>query len=196
MIEKPKSSFLKKATESDLQDEESMHYSQTSDPQKRDARPGKIQIQGGNDDESTPLLEPKSECTQSWFQTRFPTMDILLRSPRLMTAIGGSFTQVLLVTAFDPILPLFVNRTFGWGPAGGGLIFMTICVPAVLGGLSGALADVYGPKRVSLIGFTLAIPSLGALVVITHDALFMQVLLCVLLTLAGMYLLPPGMMYG
>ena len=91
----------------------------------------------------------------------------------------------MLVTAFDPILPIFVNRTFGWGPAGGGLIFLTICVPAVLGSLSGALADVYGPKLISLIGFTLAIPSLAALAAITHDALFMKVLLCILLTLAG-----------
>lgn len=66
-----------------------------------------------------------------------------------------------------------------------GLIFLTICVPAVLGGLSGALSDVYGPKLISLIGFTVAIPSLAALSAITHDALFMKVLLCVLLTLAG-----------
>ena len=71
-----------------------------------------------------------------------------------------------------------------------GLIFLTICLPALLGGPSGALADIYGPKIISLIGFTITIPSLAALSVVTYDALFMEVLLCVLLTLAGVYLLP------
>lgn len=147
---------------------------------------------GEEHDERSPLLHRESNQPNAWLGNTFPTMTILIHSPRLMAAIGGSFTQTMLVTAFDPILPLFVHRTFGWGPTGGGLIFLTICLPALLGGLTGALADIYGPKFVSLIGFAIAIPSLAALSAITYDAIFMEVLLCVLLTFSGKYF-PPSL---
>ena len=46
-----------------------------------------------DDHESTPLLYHEAENPQSWVQKRFPTVAVLLRSPRLMTAIGGAFSK-------------------------------------------------------------------------------------------------------
>ena len=145
----------------------------------------KVDALGDRSHEETPLLHLEAVKAQNWFTTTFPTMTILVHSPRFMAAVGGSFTQTMLVAAFDPILPLFVHRTFGWGPTGSGLIFLAISLPSLLGSLAGALSDAYGPKSVSLIGFAISIPSLAALSAITYNATVMKVLLCVLLTLVG-----------
>lgn len=103
-------------SESNSEDNESVRQADIWEPQER----GKL---SDRDHEITPLLRQKSTRGESWFRVRFPTVTVLLQSPRLMAAVGGAFTQALLVTAFDPILPLFVYRTFGWGPTGGGRSF-------------------------------------------------------------------------
>ena len=106
----------------DSQNEDRATGTDIMESQKHGAGPtgSKTREVGEGDHEATPLLRQNSKGPQSWLHANFPTATTLLGSPRLMAAIGGAFTQTLLVTAFDPILPLFVNRTFGWGPTGSG----------------------------------------------------------------------------
>ena len=79
----------------DSQNEESMRHAGIMESQKGSA--GSISSYTrksiGDDYENTPLLQHKSDRTKSWFQEQLPTVSILLRSPRLMTAIGGSFSK-------------------------------------------------------------------------------------------------------
>ena len=79
----------------DSQNEESIRHARIAESQKNSA--GTISSYTrksiGDDYENTPLLHDKSDRTKPWFQARLPTVAILLRSPRLMTAIGGSFSK-------------------------------------------------------------------------------------------------------
>ena len=103
-----------------------------------------------------------------WFRSAFPRTATLLSSPRLSAAVYGCFTYGTVICSFDAILPLFVNRTFGWDSQGVGLIFLALTVPALAGVAFGAVSDRYGPKRVSLSGFVIASVSL-ALLAFVHD---------------------------
>ena len=79
----------------DSQDEESMRHAGIAESQKGSA--GLISSYTrksiGDDHENTPLLQHQPDRHKSWFQVKFPTVAVLLRSPRLMTAIGGAFSK-------------------------------------------------------------------------------------------------------
>ena len=136
-------------------------------------------------DETSPLLAKDDQRSTSWFQRTFPTMSILLGSPRLMTAVYGVFTHTTLIASFDAILPQFVKRTFGWTSTGAGLIFLAITIPSLLGPVVGALSDRYGTKKISLVGFATTIPFLALLGVVNGPELAYQVLLVVLLVITS-----------
>ena len=147
-------------------------------------------------DETSPLLpflrtlEHPSSPKKPWLARAFPAMNVLLRSRRLMTAVYGCFTHTTLIAAFDAILPLFVKRTFGWGSAGAGSIFLAITVPSLLGPAVGALSDRYGTKRVALLGFAIAGPFLALLALVVGQGPAYQVLLVGLLVCTSRSLLP------
>lgn len=105
-----------------------------------------------------------------WFRNAFPRMATLLSSPRLLAAVYGCFTYGTVICSFDAILPLFVNRTFGWDSQGVGLIFLALTVPALAGAAFGAVSDRYGPKRVALSGFVIASLSLVILAFVRNDS--------------------------
>ena len=132
-----------------------------------------------------PVITKVRRNPVSWFKHTFPTMSCLLSSPRLAAAVYGCFTHTTLIAAFDAILPLFVKRTFGWTSTGAGLIFLAITIPSLLGAAFGALSDRYGPKIVSLVGFTITIPALAFLGLVTSPVLGQQALLVVLLVIIG-----------
>lgn len=141
-------------------------------------------------DETSTLLPrkvPPPEKKSSWFSRKFPTMALLLSSPRLRAAIYGCFTSATVTATFDAILPMFVKRTFHWNSAGAGLIFLAITVPSLLGTAIGGISDTYGTRRVSLVGFALTTPSLALLGVVHDDTLVNKVLLPVILVSVGKY---------
>lgn len=139
-------------------------------------------------DECSPLL-PR-QPNKSWFATNFPMTTVLLSSPRLNAAVYGGFIHTLIIVSFDTILPLFVNRTFGWKSTAGGLIFLTLTVPSLLSSFIGILSDRCGARLVALCGFAILIPSLAFLGLCNDDSMRSKVLLGALLALIGRFPAP------
>ena len=127
--------------------------------------------------------------------SQVPSLVILLKSPRVSSAVYGIFVNFALLAAFDGSLPLFVKRTFGWGSLGAGLIFLCIALPTLTAPLVGMLSDKYGPRWLAVCGFVLMIPSLVLLRQITHDAAEQLVLLCALLALFGTFIRESSNLY-
>ncbi|KAK5048501.1 hypothetical protein LTR84_005591 [Exophiala bonariae] len=113
----------------------------------------------------------------------------LVRSPRLLTALYGTFLNEALVASLCAILPLYASRTFHWNSLISGLLFLTIAIPGFCGPLAGYLADKIGARPVAIAGFLLTAPTLAALRFVEDvggkDQLGQKVLLCVLLVLSG-----------
>lgn len=122
---------------------------------------------------------PKSP-DKAW---KAPPLMVLLGSPRVLTDLYGVWVAVTILVAFDSALPLFVERTFGWGSTGGGLIFLTITIPLLAAPLAGRLSDLYDTRWISVIGFVLAGLFTALLVLVRRDGILQVVLLCSLLTL-------------
>ncbi|KAH6712857.1 MFS transporter-like protein [Leptodontidium sp. MPI-SDFR-AT-0119] len=120
--------------------------------------------------------------------TKWPPVLTLLKSRRLLTALWGWIVQGSQVTAFDSVIPLYVERTFGWNSTGAGLIFLAIMIPGFAAPLVGWASDKYGPRWLTVIGFMLAVPFWVLLRLVTHDSLGQKVLLCALLFLIGITL--------
>jgi MFS family permease len=83
------------------------------------------------------------QAPQSLDDTTRPLKQLatLLRSPRLLVSLWGTFVVSLVLTSFDSVLPLFVEEVFGWRQTGQGLIFIALVVPHILDPLLGSLVD-------------------------------------------------------
>lgn len=112
-------------------------------------------------------------------------MVILLKSPRILTALYGVFVYFTLLACFDAVLPLYVTETFGWNSLGGGLIFLCVALPSLGAPLAGMVSDRHGPRWITVCGFVFTAPSLVLLRLIMHRTLSQKILLCALLTLSG-----------
>lgn len=115
----------------------------------------------------------------------------LLKSSRVLIDLYGVMITVTLLVTFDSALPLFVERTFGWGPTGGGLIFLAITLPILAAPLAGKLADQHGSHLLTASFFLVGTVFAVLMVLITHNSIQQIVLLCLLLTLYGRYCLLP-----
>ena len=106
------------------------------------------------DDTSEPMRhEPGSTSTVDLKRSRlarrlqeglvacFLTMYALLNSPKVAAELYGAFINISLLSSFDGILSLFVQKTFGWGSAGAGVIFLAISIPSPGAPIVGALSD-------------------------------------------------------
>ncbi|KAK3613677.1 hypothetical protein LTR56_027741, partial [Elasticomyces elasticus] len=134
------------------------------------------------------LTTTAAESSMREPKTIIPAGLRLLRSSRLLSALWACLTQATLQTAFDATLPLFVKETFHWTPVGAGLVFLPLMCPCLLGPLIGHMTDKHGPKWYSTAGFVLACPALVLLRQVRHDNTGQKLLLCVLLTVAGLAL--------
>lgn len=121
--------------------------------------------------------------------TRFPPVISLLTSKRLLAALWGCTVQASLMTAFDSVVPLFVEQTFHWGSIGAGLIFLALVIPAFIAPLVGYIADSQGPRWLVVAGFILALPFWVLLRLVTTDTINQKVLFCALLALIGVCLI-------
>ena len=128
----------------------------------------------------TPQVEAPAP-SQLWNATK-----LLLSSRRLLAALFCTIIQAMLLTAWDAVLPLYVNKLFGWHSIGGGLILLPLILPSFLAPLVGIWTDKKGPKWPCVIGFLFAIPFLILLRLVDHDGIRQVVLLCALLALVGL----------
>ena len=144
-------------------------------------------LEAYNDSASTTNHQDVSDSRNTRFCSigSLPPVITLLGSLRLLTALWGSLVQAVILCAFDSVLPLFVHRTFGWGSTGAGLIFLPTVIPSFTAPFIGHIADKYGPRWLSAVGFVIAVPSLVLLRLVTHHSIRQVTLLCTLLTLLG-----------
>ena len=131
----------------------------------------------------TPRDEPQDG--RSVFSRRLLVTKALFKSTRILTACFGIFIHITVITAFDAVLPIYVNKTFGWHSTGAGLIFLAISIPAISGAAVGDASDRFGPRKVALCGFAIAIPSIALLGLVNHNSTGQVVLLCAILAFIG-----------
>ncbi|CAK7562385.1 MAG: hypothetical protein SEPTF4163_000228 [Sporothrix epigloea] len=128
---------------------------------------------------------PSNPAESSTFQR----VCTLLRLRRLIFALLGCTIDAGVLTAFDTVLPLFVQETFDWASTAAGLIFLSLFIPPlVLSPPVGMIADRVGTKWLSLAGFIALVPLLVCLRFIDHNSIEQKVVLGVLLSLLGVAL--------
>lgn len=158
-------------------------------------------VQGSRGDEyiasTASLMEKPSRengCNQHGEATAVPTRSKtsfwrLMLHPRLLVAFSGWLAIGIFETAFDSVLPLFVEKTYDWSVLGAGLIFIAFYLPGIIASpICGYLMDrVRHASRVLGAGGFLVLtgPSFLLLGLAEGPAVGNQVLLCVLLTLIG-----------
>ncbi|KAL8892689.1 MAG: hypothetical protein Q9205_000197 [Flavoplaca limonia] len=140
-----------------------------------------------NPSECSPRVESPSASTLKK-ASRWPSVIVLLSSRRLLSALYCALMQSALLTAWDSVLPLRVNKIFGWQSLGAGLIFLPLVLPSFLAPVVGAFSDRYGSRLPTSIGFLLATPFLVLLRLVDHGGRAQVVILCVLLACLGVAL--------
>lgn len=91
--------------------------------------------------------------------------------------------------AFDTVVPIYVKDTFSWNSTAAGLVFICVMIPGFASPIIGRLADQYGAKWFSVVGFASSIPALVCLRFVTNSTLEHKILLCALLTVLGVTLI-------
>lgn len=115
----------------------------------------------------------------------FKTLAQLLRQPRFLAALWGTFVQALINTALESTLPLLTHEIFGWDSIGAGLVFLPLILPSFLGPLVGMIGDRYGPKWLASFGFLFATPFVVCLMFVDENTIQDKFLLCGLLVGVG-----------
>jgi MFS family permease len=151
---------------------------------------------------------------------------ILLKQHRVLFTLWALTVDGLIVGAFDAvclnsteewevgslitqqIIPIFVEKTFGWGTLAAGLIFLAMATPALLEPffgmftrcdsefrslmhiklidfILGRLCDHFGVRIMTVLGYLLYAPSLVCLQFVKDNTLSHKLLLGVLMALCG-----------
>ena len=134
-------------------------------------------------DERDPLI-PKAAVSGPDKDGRM-AYPLLLRSGRILAAMGGIFTYAFVIISFEGIIPLFVKDTFHWDSEHAALTFLAWIIPGLLGPVAGSASDRFGSRWVAIGGFSFAIVPLLLMRLVTKDTTDQKVLLCSLLTLVG-----------
>ncbi|MCJ1411895.1 hypothetical protein MMC19_005987 [Ptychographa xylographoides] len=116
---------------------------------------------------------------------RLPPVITLLSSRRLLSALWCCLVQATITTAFDSVLPLYVQSTFGWSSTGAGLMFLPLIIPSLVAPVIGSVADKYGSRYLAFCGFLGTAPILVLLRLVTFNSIGQKVLLAALLALIG-----------
>lgn len=112
----------------------------------------------------------------------------LMLNPRLLAAFTGWLVVGSFETAFDSVLPIFVEQTYHWAVIGAGLIFLGFYLPGIIiSPICGYIMDRVrnSPRILCTLGFALAGPSFIMLGLAEGPQVSKQALLCVLLSLVG-----------
>lgn len=133
-------------------------------------------------DERTPLV--KSNGIKSSVVKRPPYL-ILLRSGRVLAAMGGLFTFAVVLFSFEGLVPLYVKETFHWNPTKTALIFLAWIIPGFLSPVAGNLSDRFGSRWFAVGGLLFAVPPLIFMRFAYENEIAHKVLLCGLLALVG-----------
>jgi MFS family permease len=144
--------------------------------------------QGGSASPDDRQIYESAATTTNHEVSKYPAIVTLLKSRRLLTALWGVVVQGSQNTAFDSVVPLFVQRTFHWDSTGAGLIFLAVMIPSFSAPAVGWASDNYGPRWICVGGFLSAIPFWTLLRLVDHDSIGQKVLLCALLALIGVSL--------
>ncbi|KAM4065986.1 major facilitator superfamily protein [Hirsutella rhossiliensis] len=157
--------------------------------EKKDAK--NIDTSEGNrtdDEKRLPATEHHDQPPEPTRTKKVGTKNIkrLFKNPRLLAALWGCIIESTVPTAFDAVLPLEVEKLFGWGSFEAGFIFAPFVIPIFFAPIFGWLADRHGPKWFTAVGFFVATPFLACLRLVTEDTWAHKALLCGLLAGAGL----------
>ncbi|KAJ4018925.1 hypothetical protein NW766_002625 [Fusarium irregulare] len=144
-------------------------------------------IVGGRNESRADKSEDSPVQTTGYQDKRSPvkTLVNLLKQPRFLAALWGTFVQALINTALESTLPLLTHEIFGWDSIGAGLIFLPLILPSFLGPVVGMIGDRYGPKWLASFGFLFATPFVTCLMFVDENTIQDKILLCGLLTGVG-----------
>ena len=113
---------------------------------------------------------------------------VLLTTPRMLAALLGDFSQSMVLTGLESILPLRIKTMFHYNSMQVALIFLALSFGSFAGPATGRLSDRIGAKITVCFGFGTAAPLLILLRLVDHDSKAMVVLLCSLTLLLGISL--------
>ncbi|KAL5366286.1 major facilitator superfamily domain-containing protein [Aspergillus floccosus] len=116
---------------------------------------------------------------------RFTDALSLLKAGRMWASIWGSFQSAFICGSLDSVVPLFVLQTYGWNSIEAGASFLALLGPSLLSPLVGALAERYGPRNCTLVGYLGCSIALGLLAVVVRNQVLYHVLFVGLLILVG-----------
>jgi len=127
--------------------------------------------EASDDTEQTPLI-PDTLTAHKRYKLKQPTNRItralpillLFRDPGLVTAIWVAFMQAFLLGSFDATVPLVASEQFGFDSLKAGLLFLPLGgADFLLGPVFGYCVDRYGTRLLSILGFSVLVPTLALL---------------------------------
>ena len=164
-----------------------------SEPQDANGRNGDLKHSNGIRrpsalaDEYSPLVRTKSTGNMGGNGIKRPAYPVLLRSGRVLAAMGGIFTFAFVIINLEGMIPLFVKDTFHWDAVQAALTFLCWIIPGFLGPIAGKASDRFGARWMAIGGFAFAVPPLICMRFVTTNSTSQKVLLCSLLTLLGTF---------
>ena len=135
-----------------------------------------------------PMAPPIIIQTQKATNTPRHPVPVLLTTPRLLAALLGDFSQSMILTGLESILPLRIKTMFHYNSMQVALVFLALSFGSFAGPATGRLSDKVGAKITVCIGFGTAAPLLILLRLVDHDSKAMLALLCSLTLLLGVSL--------
>lgn len=133
---------------------------------------------GGADGDDTSSSEPSTSFGSK-----------IRRLGGLIVPTSGWLVVGVFLTAFDGVLPLFVQETFQWSVTAAGLVFLFLFLPGtIISPVCGAICDRGSPRIrrfLAAAGFSLCVPGFAILGLIRGGGLAEKILLCGLLAVVG-----------
>ena len=142
---------------------------------------------GEDTDEESPLLTKQTTEIETPTRKTQPAYGLLLKSSRILAAMGGIFTFSFVMISLEGMIPMFVKDLFGWSSAEAAMTYLAWIVPSFLGPLAGKASDRYGSRWVAVFGLLFTVPPIILLRLVDHDSGSQKVLLCAMLSLTGKF---------